>query len=110
MLTLENWRIQEETGYQPLTTFYTDFSIAELYGTRSIAASYEEVFAEWKTSKSAYKYLTELAMVLNWKCWRWWKERREWGELYKELWQKLDAYLQETLKGEELEYYYSVTD
>lgn len=35
-ILLENWTIEETTGYKPLTTFYTDFSIAEKFGLDGI--------------------------------------------------------------------------
>ena len=36
MMKLENWTIEEMTGYKPITTFYTDFSIADKFGTKGI--------------------------------------------------------------------------
>ena len=57
-----------------------------------------------------YKYITELAMVLNWKCWRWWEMKRSLGELYKSLYIELDSWIHENFTGEEISYYYEVTD
>ena len=34
-LAVENWTIQELTGYVPKTTFYTDFSIADKFVLRN---------------------------------------------------------------------------
>ena len=31
-MKIENWRIEELTGYKPITSFYTDFSIADRFG------------------------------------------------------------------------------
>ena len=67
-MTIENWTIEEMTGYKPITTFYTDFSIADKFGVEAIKDTYKRVFQEWRHD---YKYITELAMVLNWKLWRW---------------------------------------
>lgn len=65
-MKIKDWNIEALTGYKPITTFYTDFSIAEPFGESAIKDTYERAFKIWK---SDYKYLTELVMVLNWKCW-----------------------------------------
>ena len=65
-LKLPQWRIEEETGYKPMTTFYQDFSIADNFGIDAIKDTYNKAFNEWKTN---YKYITELVLVLNWKIW-----------------------------------------
>lgn len=44
--TLKNWRIQELTGYEPKTTFYTDFSLAELFGEKGIRDTFNLAFNE----------------------------------------------------------------
>ena len=36
VIKLEDWRIEEITGYKPITTFYMDFSIADKFGTNAI--------------------------------------------------------------------------
>lgn len=35
-MIVKNWNIQEMTGYEPKTTFYTDFSIADNFGIDAI--------------------------------------------------------------------------
>ena len=103
----ENWTIEELTGYVPKTTFYTDFSIADQYGTSAIQDTFELAFNEWKTD---VEYLTELVMVLNWKIWRWYEKNNDYAELYNKLWQQSDQYCMDNLKGEDLEYYIQTTD
>ena len=66
-MKIENWRIEELTGYKPITSFYTDFSIADRFGTTAIQDTYNRAFKEWQHD---YRYITELALVLNWKIWR----------------------------------------
>ena len=107
MITLENWNIEELTGYTPKTTFYTDFSIADKFGVAAIKDTYNRAFNEWKTD---VEYLTELVMVLNWKIWRWHQHNEEYAELYNELWQKSDQYCMDHLKGSDLTYYIQTTD
>jgi hypothetical protein len=106
-IVLENWTIEEETGYKPITTFYTDFSIADKFGLSAIQDTYNRAFAGWKNN---YKYITELAMVLNWKCWRWYQVNDDFSRLYTELFHQVDEWIMDNLKGEELDYYISTTD
>jgi hypothetical protein len=107
MIKLENWTIQEETGYKPITTFYTDFSMADKFGLDAIKDTYKRAFNEWKSN---YKYITELCMVMNWKCWAWYRRDIKKSELYGNLYYELDDWCRNNLKGEELDYYYQTTD
>ena len=106
-MVLDNWTIEEETGYKPKTTFYTDFSMAVKFGLSAIQNTYTRAFAEWKTN---YMYITELAMVLNWKCWRWFQVNDDYSRLYTALFWQLDGWIMDNLKGEELDYYIRITD
>lgn len=94
-------------GYETMTTFWEDFSIAEHFGEAAIRDTFKRAFEEWKDN---YKYLTELVMVLNWKIWQNHENHREIAEVYDELWGKADLYACENLQGEEAEYFYNVTD
>lgn len=105
-MLLRNWNIEEETGYKPITTFYTDFSIADMFGKNAIEDTFKRAFNEWKTD---YKYLTELVMVMSWKIFEH-QENMEYAKLYTELYEKADSYAIKNLKGSELKYFYSTTD
>ena len=106
-MRIENWKIEELTGYKPITTFYQDFSIADKFGVDAIQDTYNRVFKEWDHN---HRYITELAMVLNWKIWRWHEVNEAYAKLYNRLWLQLDAWCIDNLKGVELEYYYKTTD
>lgn len=97
----------EMTGYQPKTTFWGDFSIAERFGDNAIKDTYKRAFEEWKTNT---EYVTELTMVLNWKMWRWADDKPELAKLYEELWGQVDAWCMDNLKDKDLEYFLSITD
>jgi hypothetical protein len=107
IMTIETWNIKEITGYEPITTFYDDFSIADKFGAEAIKDTYNRAFKEWKHD---YKYLTELIMALNWKCWRWSEKDQAISKLYTELFQTAYDYAIENLKGEELSYFIRTTD
>ncbi len=95
-------------GYETITTFWSDFSIAEMFGVAAIKDTYKRAFKEWRNN---YKYLTELVMVLNWKLLSHYKKGNEQlAKVYDELWREADEYACENLKGEELSYFYRTTD
>ena len=56
------------TGYEPKTTFWQDFAIAEADAVKGVRETYERVMQEWSDN---YIYLTELVIVLNWNIWYW---------------------------------------
>lgn len=105
--TIEDWNIESETGYKPITTFYTDFSLAEIFGISAVKETFKRAFEEWKGN---YKYVTELVMALNWKCWRWSEANPYLSEVYRELYEQADRWCWENLKGEEKQYYFNITD
>lgn len=95
-------------GYETMTTFWNDFTIADAFGAAAIKDTYNRAFKEWKNN---YKYLTELVMVLNWKVWQHYEQdNTALADLYNDLWYQADRYACENLKGEELKYFYEVTD
>lgn len=95
-------------GYKQKTTFWMDFSIADNFGVKAVKDTYKRAFKEWK---SDHIYLTELAMVMNWKCWQHYDNgNEELSKLYEELYYKTDEYALNNLKGEELSYYVRTTD
>ena len=104
---MTTWNIESITGYKPISTFWDDFSIADKFGIESIKDTYNRAFREWKHE---YKYLTELVIVLNHKIWQWYETNDNYAKLYNTLWKQADSYVIENLKGEELSYYYKVTD
>ena len=106
-MTIKNWQIEKLTGYKPLTTFYTDFSIADKFGSDAIKDTFNRAFNEWKND---YNYITELTMALNWKIFEHNENRPNIAEVYNSLWERMDHWCQENLKGEELDYYYTTTD
>lgn len=101
------WTIQQETGYEPKTTFWDDFSIADVYGTAGVKDTFNRAFREWKKNTT---FLTELVLVLNWKIWQHYESNKQLALLYNELYSKADEYAYTHLKGDDLKYYYKTTD
>ena len=96
-------------GYEMTTTFWEDFSIADIFGIEAIKDTFNRAFNEWKTD---YIYLTELVIVLNYKIWFWYERNGECEQstLYNELWSKADAYAIDNLHGEEKDFFLRITD
>ena len=107
IFTIPHWPVEEMTGYKPQTTFWQDFSIADKFGPEAVQDTFNRAFEEWKTN---YIYLTELVMVLNHKIWQHYEKNEPLAKLYNSLWEMADGYALDTLKDEELTYFYNVTD
>jgi hypothetical protein len=102
------WAMADEIGYEPKTTFWQDFSIADRFGAKAVKDTYKRAFEEWKDN---YEYLTELVLVLNHKIWEHYnRDEMTLAKLYDELWRETDEYAVDNLKGDELSYYYKTTD
>ena len=119
---LPDWNIEELFGYEPKTTFYTDFSIAEQFGEEAIRDTFDRALLEWGRNT---EYVTELVMVLNWKSF----EHHDRGllaeqrgddletnsqtdlcNLYIDLFEEADDWCMRNLKGDDLSYYIRTTD
>ena len=102
-------------NYEFKTTFWQDFSIADKFGTDAIKDTFNRAFKEWKTD---YIYLTELVLVLNWKCWQFYdksfeidsKNAKTYSNLYSKLYMDANDYAITHLKGKELDYYFENVD
>ena len=106
-LTFKDWNIKEMTGYTPITSFYRDFSIADRFGISAIKDTFDRAFNAWHKN---YKYLTELVMVLNWKCWEHYEHDNRKSELYCELYERTKDFAFDNLEGDELSYFIRTTD
>lgn len=89
-------------------TFWMDFTIADAFGVNAIRDTFNRAFNEWK---SDYKMLTALVVILNHKIWQHYEAgRHDIARLYNDLWDQAREYAMNTLKGDELQYYYEITD
>lgn len=110
-LSFPKWYIEEETGYKPKTTFWMDFCIAERFGTEAIKDTFNRAFNEWKDD---IEYLTELALVTNWKCWDWYySKKEEISKLYAVYYHQCRDYVYSDdadFSEEDKDYYFRCTD
>lgn len=94
-------------NYEFKTTFWQDFTIADKFGTDAIKDTFKRAFKEWKKD---YIYLTELVLVLNWKCWQHHQENVRYSKLYAKLYEDANDYAVQNLKGKEFDYYFEQVD
>lgn len=96
-----------ENGYEMQSTFFEDFSIADSFGSEAVKDTFKRVFEEWKDN---YIYLTELVIVLNYKIWEHYKTKLLLAKVYDSLWKQADSYACNNLKGDELKFFFRITD
>lgn len=104
---LIDWNPVEMTGYEPKTTYYSDFSIAEAYGVNAIKDTYRRAIKYWGTD---IEWMTEIAMVLNWKSWEHSTTDSDLANLYAEMYYDHAEWVNEHFSGDDLAYYYRTTD
>lgn len=106
-MTFAEYQLQEH-NYKCITRFWEDFAIADRFGLEAVKDTFNRAFNEWKGN---YKYLTELVIVLNHRCWMHYNSGRvELSRLYADLYHQAAAYAEDNLKDEEYQYYFSITD
>lgn len=89
-------------------TFWMDFTIADAFGVNAIKDTFNRAFKEWKGD---YQMLTALVVTLNHKIWQHYEHHNDdLAKLYDSLWRQAEDYALTNLKGDELQYYYDVTD
>lgn len=96
-----------ENGYRMQTTFYEDFCIADAFGIEAIKDTYKNAFNSWKWN---YIYMTELSMVLNWKMFQYYETNNFVYDTYRMLYEEIDSWCMNNLKGTELTFYIKTTD
>ena len=103
------WRnlLSSTNGYEPKTTFFSDLSIAECFGHKAIQDTYCRVLKEYKSN---IIYITEFVMCLNHKIWQLHKLDEPTARVYDELWRKSVDFVYDNFKGEDLRYYFEITD
>lgn len=107
-----SWIYAEKNGYKPITTFWEDFTIAEVSGEDAIKYTAFRAYNEWKDN---IEYLTELIMVLNHKCWYWYEsDNKTLSGIYNNLYYYYDDkaidYIEKTMTEEEMRYYFKTLD
>ena len=99
---------EEAQEGRPDSTFYADFSVADVYGEDAIRETFASAFSNWKGDARMF---VELVAALNHKIWFWYEAGvEEYSALYDSLWRKADEYGCEHFKGEDANHYFQVLD
>lgn len=119
-ISIPSWNITELTGYEPKTTFWLDFSIADKFGLQAIKDTYRQVMIEWHND---HTFITELAMVINHKCWEHYHrsrkdlkpfldtdQHRQIGQWYSKTYYELLDWADNNMTEEDLAYFYKTLD
>lgn len=100
--------MNELNDYQTFTTFYSDFTIADYYGVDAVKDTFKRSFDSWKSN---YRYMTELAIVLNHKIFEHhYHNHTALMVAYDTLWKEIDQWCMGSFNDEELQYYLRITD
>ena len=102
------WPLVTMTGYEPKTTYWEDFSIADGFGAKEVVDTFDRAFTT--DTKSDVEYITELVMVLNWKIHQFYEKQPKLAAVYNRLWAKADSWCMDNLKGDDLDYFLKTTD
>ena len=96
-------------GYEPKTTFWSDFSIAERFGVSAIKDTYDRSIKSWKED---IVYMTELSMVLNHKGWIYHETNEKLSQYYFNLYNEIDNLIFQLFEdgSDEIHYYIQTTD
>jgi len=96
--------------YEFKTTFWQDFTIAEHFGMDAVKDTFKRAFFEWREADDV-AYITELALVMNWKCWDHYEHgNAELSAYYSDRYYDVRAWCLDNLTGADLEYYFETTD
>lgn len=122
MPKLPAWKTADEIGFEPKTTFWQDFCIAERFGTKAIQDTFMRAFDKWKEDVI---YTAELALVLNHKGWYFYNAHEIYhrkgdtegadifyklSQLYFRMFDIVHDYSLDYFTGDDADYYYEVTD
>lgn len=116
MPKLPEWSMAKGIGYEPKTTFWDDFSIADLYGLGAIHDTFRRAFREWQNNVT---YVAELALVLNHKGCFYYAAAERYGnderldaiaQVYFAMYHAVNDYAKKHFKDDDAEYYFRVID
>lgn len=99
----------EAYGYERKTTFYSDLTIADIFGVDAVQDTYDRVVKEWIDN---IEYITEFCMCVNHKSWEYFEDDKELSKLYSDLYYDLKYKIYEHYDGnqEAIDYFFNITD
>lgn len=100
---------REHFGYERKTTFYSDLTIADIFGVDAVKDTYDRVVKEWMDN---IEYITEFCMCVNHKAWEHYENDKELSKLYSDLYYDLKYKIYEHYEDnqEATEYFFNKID
>jgi hypothetical protein len=100
---------REEYGYERKTTFYSDLTIADIFGADAVQDTYDRVVKEWMDN---IEYITEFCMCVNHKSWEHVEDDVELCKLYSNLYYDLKSKVYEHYEGNKkaTQYFFQTID
>lgn len=100
---------KEMFGYERKTTFYSDLTIADIFGVDAVKDTYDRVVKEWMDN---IEYITELCLCVNHKSWEHFEDDKDLSKLYSDLYYDLKYKIYEHYDGnqEAIDYFFNTTD
>lgn len=100
---------REVHGYERKTTFYSDLTIADIFGVDAVQDTYDRVVKEWMDD---IEYITEFCMCVNHKSWEHYENDKDLSKLYSDLYYDLKYKIYEHYDGniEAIDYFFNTTD
>ena len=89
--------------YECKTTFWNDFSIAELFGEEAVRDTYKRDWKIGSTEQNSGWYLT-ISVGIGM------RKNDTFSKLYAELWEEYHDWVLDNWKGEDLKYYLEIKD
>ena len=66
-MKVKTWNIEQMTGYKPQTTFYEDFSIADMFGINAIKDTYKRGLEACESLGYIYLYYSiSIEVCVTW--------------------------------------------
>jgi len=109
-MLIEIWDSEADMGSTQLTTAFNDFSVAEKFGINAVKDTFKKLVDFCKTD---YKYLTELEIVTNKKCWKkYYDDETELSQLYSDMYYEVRDLFYELFGNdkEKSTYHFELTD
>lgn len=107
VLNIPKWGFAEMTGYEPKTTLWQDFSIADRFGLDAIRDTYNRA-KDYVGGDP--ELMAELTLVLNHKIWQWYETKEGIARLYNDLWMEHDGEAYDSLDEEGRSTYFHIVD
>lgn len=99
---------KENFGYETVSTFYSDLTIADFYGEKAVKDTFQRVVKSWFKDRDMF---TEFVLCLNTKAWQHHGEgHMALSALYSDLFYKAKDKVYDEWSKEDIRYFFEMTD